>query len=145
MHLRLLRDSPVRHGPVTTAWAFVRLHRGPSFWTALLAGTTAGVACLTRITALSFVLPALVVVVAPVLGSAGSRMRFDTLLSEEGGRFYNALTRYQIVEVGEDVPLETPPNFRWMTTRQLVDLLRHGHDTPCAAATSSTARPASTP
>jgi dTDP-4-dehydro-6-deoxy-alpha-D-glucopyranose 2,3-dehydratase len=59
--------------------------------------------------------------------SAVTTTSYDTVLSEEGGRFYHALTRYQIVEVGEEVPVEVPPNFCWMTVRQLVDLLRHGH------------------
>nr|WP_062333281.1 NDP-hexose 2,3-dehydratase family protein [Herbidospora sakaeratensis] len=53
--------------------------------------------------------------------------RYDTVLSEEGGRFYRALTRYQIVEVGDEIPIDVPPNFRWMTVRQLLDLLHHGH------------------
>ncbi|MER5628377.1 NDP-hexose 2,3-dehydratase family protein [Streptosporangium sp. NPDC002544] len=52
---------------------------------------------------------------------------YDTVLSEEGGRFYKALTRYQIIEADETMPIDVPPNFRWMTVRQLLDLLRHGH------------------
>ncbi|RZQ62506.1 NDP-hexose 2,3-dehydratase family protein [Amycolatopsis suaedae] len=55
------------------------------------------------------------------------QVRYDTLLSEEGGRFHHALTRYQIVEVGDDFPVEVPPQYRWLTTRQLIALLRHGH------------------
>jgi oxidase EvaA len=65
--------------------------------------------------------------VRDLLASAGARVRFDTLLSEEGGRFYNALTRYQILEVDEDAPVDVPADFCWMTVRQLTDLLRHGH------------------
>ncbi|MER7109333.1 NDP-hexose 2,3-dehydratase family protein [Streptomyces sp. NPDC000229] len=53
--------------------------------------------------------------------------RYDHVLSEEGGRFHNALTRYQIIEVGEEFPLDVPQHFCWMTARQLTDLLRHGH------------------
>ncbi|MET7395825.1 NDP-hexose 2,3-dehydratase family protein [Dactylosporangium sp. NPDC005572] len=64
---------------------------------------------------------------AGLLAAPGARTRFDTLLSEEGGRFYHALTRYRIVEVGAGAPLEVPPNYRWMTVRQIMDLLRHGH------------------
>ena len=41
------------------AWGFVRFHRRVSFGNALLAGITGGLACLTRITALSCVIPAL--------------------------------------------------------------------------------------
>jgi Dolichyl-phosphate-mannose-protein mannosyltransferase len=57
------RDDTFMATVVFTAWAFVRLHRNPGFATALVAGLTAGLACLTRITALSFVLPALLIVV----------------------------------------------------------------------------------
>ena len=43
-----------------TAWALLRLHDRATFGNALVVGFTAGFACLTRITALSFILPALV-------------------------------------------------------------------------------------
>lgn len=62
-----------------------------------------------------------------VLTSGTATVRYDQVLSEEGGRFLNALTRYQITEVGEEVPLEPPHNYHWLTIRQLMDLLRHGH------------------
>ncbi|GAB3110617.1 NDP-hexose 2,3-dehydratase family protein [Streptomyces calidiresistens] len=57
----------------------------------------------------------------------GGPVRHDVVLSEEGGRFHEALTRYRIVEVGEDFPLDLPPAFRWATAAQLTGLLRHGH------------------
>ncbi|MBP2329766.1 oxidase EvaA [Kibdelosporangium banguiense] len=60
------------------------------------------------------------------LGGLG-QVRYDTVHSEEGGRFHHALTRYRVVEVGEEFPVEVPPNFCWLTVRQLMDLLRHGH------------------
>jgi hypothetical protein len=56
------RDDMFMAAVVFAAWAFVRLHRQPTFGNALLVGVTTGIACLTRITALSFVLPALFVV-----------------------------------------------------------------------------------
>ncbi|WP_164414851.1 NDP-hexose 2,3-dehydratase family protein [Streptomyces salinarius] len=65
--------------------------------------------------------------VREALLAGGSTTRYDQVLSEEGGRFHHALTRYQVVEVGEDFPLDVPPQFCWMTVRQLTDLLRHGH------------------
>ncbi|MGC7102070.1 NDP-hexose 2,3-dehydratase family protein [Amycolatopsis lurida] len=55
------------------------------------------------------------------------RVRYDAILSEEGGRFNRALTRYRIVEVDDEFPVRVPPNFCWMTVRQLMGLLRHGH------------------
>lgn len=70
---------------------------------------------------------ALVPTIRHALESDSATVHYDHVLSEEGGRFHQALTRYQIIEVGEDVPLDVPPTHRWMTVRQLLDLLRHGH------------------
>lgn len=64
--------------------------------------------------------------VRDALAPGAGETRFDAVLSEEGGRFFHALTRYQIVEV-DDVPVEVPPRYCWMTVRQMTDLLRHGH------------------
>ncbi|MFE1174096.1 NDP-hexose 2,3-dehydratase family protein [Streptomyces sp. NPDC058773] len=61
------------------------------------------------------------------LASGKGTVRYDQVLSEEGGRFYNALTRYQIIEVGEEYATDPPPDYCWMTVRQLSALLRHGH------------------
>ena len=56
-----------------TAWALVRLYDRASFGNALLAGFLAGVACLTRITALSFIVPALGwLAVAAIIENRGS-------------------------------------------------------------------------
>jgi hypothetical protein len=53
------RDDLFMAAVVFAAWALLRFHRRASFSSALLVGCTAGLACLTRITALSFVLPGL--------------------------------------------------------------------------------------
>jgi oxidase EvaA len=55
------------------------------------------------------------------------RIRFDAVLSEEGGRFHHAQTRYRVIEVGADFPAEVPDDFIWVTVDQLLRLLRHGH------------------
>ena len=47
-----------------SAWALVRCQRTPSLKNGALVGITTGIACLTRITALSFVLPALAWLIA---------------------------------------------------------------------------------
>ena len=49
---------------------------------------------------------------------------FDTLQSEEGGRFYKEQNRNMIVEVDEDFPLEVPERYTWMTLRQIYKFLR---------------------
>nr|AHA82005.1 Arm36 [uncultured bacterium] len=64
--------------------------------------------------------------VADVLNAAPEQIRFDTLLSEEGGRFYHSRNRYTIVEVDPHAGYDHP-DFRWLTLHQLVDLLRHSH------------------
>ncbi|RKS68183.1 oxidase EvaA [Actinomadura pelletieri DSM 43383] len=61
-----------------------------------------------------------------VVSADPARIRFDASLSEEGGRFYHARTRYQVIEVGEDFPLEVPESHAWMTVHQLMELVRHG-------------------
>lgn len=53
------RDDTFTATVVLTAWALVRLRHDPSLGNALLAGVLGGMSCLTRITALSFIVPAL--------------------------------------------------------------------------------------
>ncbi|MBB5801563.1 oxidase EvaA [Saccharothrix ecbatanensis] len=53
-----------------------------------------------------------------------SRVRFDTVLSEEGGRFLGARNRYMIVETDADVAADDP-EYRWLTPHQYEELLRH--------------------
>jgi oxidase EvaA len=64
-----------------------------------------------------------------VLRAAPEQIRFETLLSEEGGRFYHSRNKYTIVEIGAAAAagFELHPDFRWMTLHQLADLLRHSH------------------
>ncbi|WP_238412035.1 NDP-hexose 2,3-dehydratase family protein [Saccharothrix deserti] len=62
-----------------------------------------------------------------VLSAGPDRIRFDAVLSEEGGRFYHAQNRYLVVEVDDDFGLDVPPDFRWVALHQLVGLLRHSH------------------
>jgi len=54
------RDDMFTAMVTLSAWTFVRFHDRPSFANGVLVGIITGLACLTRITALSFVLPALV-------------------------------------------------------------------------------------
>src|SRR5207244_3792019 len=61
-----------------------------------------------------------------VLDAPADRIRYDTMLSEEGGRFYHARNRYMLVEADVDVAPDHP-DYRWMTVHQLTNLLRHSH------------------
>ncbi len=54
-----------------------------------------------------------------VLEAPKEQVRYDTLQSEEGGRFYREQNRNIIVEMGEEFPLEVPSNYMWITLNQL--------------------------
>ncbi|WP_336115054.1 NDP-hexose 2,3-dehydratase family protein [Streptomyces sp. PTD9-10] len=62
-----------------------------------------------------------------VLAATGDRVRYDSMQSEEGGRFYHAQNRYLIVEAGEDTPADAPDGFLWITVGQAMDLLKHSN------------------
>ncbi|MEV4259070.1 NDP-hexose 2,3-dehydratase family protein [Spirillospora sp. NPDC049652] len=63
-----------------------------------------------------------------VLSAPPGRVRYDCVLSEEGGRFYRAENRYLVVEAGDGVPADPPDDFRWTPLHRLAALLRHGHN-----------------
>ncbi len=62
-----------------------------------------------------------------VLSAPRERILLDAIYSEEGGRFYHAQNRYQVIEAGDDFPLEVPPDFAWMTVPQLASFVRYGN------------------
>ncbi|MFE6104082.1 NDP-hexose 2,3-dehydratase family protein [Streptomyces laurentii] len=62
-----------------------------------------------------------------VLSADKSRVHYEAIHSEEGGRFLNAESRYLLVEDEEGDPLDPPEGFRWVTPGQLSSLVRHGH------------------
>jgi Dolichyl-phosphate-mannose-protein mannosyltransferase len=67
------RDDAATATVVLAAWGFVRLHRSPSLRYAILAGGLSAISCLTRLSALSLVLPAFVWLVLD--GEASGRQR----------------------------------------------------------------------
>ena len=62
-----------------------------------------------------------------VLSAPPSRVHFDTVLSEEGGRFHHAENRYLLVEVPDGFPADVPDDYIWMTRRQLTGFVRYGN------------------
>ncbi|MFD9738967.1 NDP-hexose 2,3-dehydratase family protein [Umezawaea sp. NPDC059074] len=62
-----------------------------------------------------------------VQDAPASAVRFDTILSEEGGRFFQAQNRYVVVEVDADDHVTVPSDYRWLTVHQLTALIRHSH------------------
>jgi dTDP-4-dehydro-6-deoxy-alpha-D-glucopyranose 2,3-dehydratase len=62
-----------------------------------------------------------------VRGDPPGRVLFDVELSEEGGRFYHARSRYLIIEMDDGFAADDRPGFRWLTLPQITGLLRHPH------------------
>ncbi len=59
-----------------------------------------------------------------VLNAKPSQIVFDTLQSEEGGRFFREQNRNLIVLAGDDLPGDLPEKFIWMTLGQLHTFLK---------------------
>jgi len=55
-----------------------------------------------------------------------SKIMFDSLQSEEGGRFYEIQNRNMIVEIPETIKLDLPVNYAWMTLAQMKEFMRYG-------------------
>ena len=47
------------------------------------------------------------------------QVRFDSTLSDEGGRFYHSQQRHLVIELDAGLNVELPPNYCWMTLRQI--------------------------
>jgi oxidase EvaA len=62
-----------------------------------------------------------------VLTAPAERFRYDTVQSEEGGRFYHAENRYAVLEAPDDFPEDLPEDYAWLTFAQLTELLAHGN------------------
>lgn len=59
-----------------------------------------------------------------VLAADPEEIRYDTMLSDEGGRFFEISHRHLIVECDD---VEAPSGYRWVTMRQLSLLLQHSN------------------
>ncbi len=59
-----------------------------------------------------------------ILTAGKSQIKFDQMLSEEGGRFYHEQNRNIIVEVDEASHKTVPSNYKWMTLNQLAAFIK---------------------
>ncbi|AYN43601.1 NDP-hexose 2,3-dehydratase [Streptomyces dangxiongensis] len=59
-----------------------------------------------------------------VRGTDRASLLFDTVLSEEGGRFDHARCRYMIISVDGRDPVEESAGMRWLSLSELEDLLK---------------------
>ncbi|WP_055535687.1 NDP-hexose 2,3-dehydratase family protein [Streptomyces alboniger] len=63
-----------------------------------------------------------------VQSAAPPQIRYAALLSEEGGRFLNAVSQYLVIEATEEqAPLKEPPGFCWVSRDQLAAFTRSSH------------------
>jgi oxidase EvaA len=61
-----------------------------------------------------------------VNSAADVTVRYSCLQSEEGGRFYHVVSEYRIVEVKGGHQLRLPPEFTWLSFRQMQEMVRYG-------------------
>jgi oxidase EvaA len=54
-------------------------------------------------------------------------VRFSSVQSEEGGRFYHYQNHSVVLEIPPDLQLDLPENYCWMTLGQVQDFLSHGY------------------
>jgi len=59
-----------------------------------------------------------------VLKTSQNQIKYDTLQSEEGGRFYREQNRNMIIEADENFPIQVLPNYKWISLHQLTIFLK---------------------
>lgn len=62
-----------------------------------------------------------------VLQAKEQQIIYDTLQSEEGGRFYREQNRNMIVLAENELPVDLPPNYIWMTLYQLYTFIKYNN------------------
>lgn len=62
-----------------------------------------------------------------VLSAEEYQIVFDTLQSEEGGRFYHEQNRNMLIMADDDFSETVPPTYKWMTLGQINDFLRYNN------------------
>ena len=62
-----------------------------------------------------------------VLNARPEQVIFDTLQSEEGGRFYHEQNRNMLIMADDDFPIELPATYQWLTLGQINDFLRYNN------------------
>lgn len=68
--------------------------------------------------------PAFLDYVLDTLANHRERVRYEVLQSEEGGRFWHEQNRNVLIASGDELPIDVPEHFRWMTLNQLKTFIR---------------------
>jgi len=53
-------------------------------------------------------------------------VHYDTIQSEEGGRFHQMQNKNMIIEIASDEIMDIPGNYTWMTLNQIMDFMKFG-------------------
>ncbi|MBI4707211.1 MAG: NDP-hexose 2,3-dehydratase family protein [Candidatus Omnitrophica bacterium] len=59
--------------------------------------------------------------------AAPNRIRYSSIQSEEGGRFYHWQNKNMIVELGDAESIDIPENYKWMTLGQIMEFTRYNN------------------
>jgi len=59
-----------------------------------------------------------------VINAQPEQIRYSSIQSEEGGRFYHDQNRYMVVEIGSNTELALLDNYMWMTISQIKEFIR---------------------
>jgi oxidase EvaA len=62
-----------------------------------------------------------------VLNTPKDQIVFDTLQSEEGGRFYKEQNRNMLIVAGDEIGIDLPDNYIWMTLNQLQTFIKYNN------------------
>lgn len=62
-----------------------------------------------------------------VLNVPKDKIIFDTLQSEEGGRFFKEQNRNMVVFAGDEITFDLPENYIWMTLNQLLTFIKYNN------------------
>ena len=55
-----------------------------------------------------------------------SSVKYDTIQSHEGGRFYQSQIRYMVVQLNDQQKFKIDKSYKWISQNQMVDLIKKG-------------------
>ncbi|MFA6317548.1 MAG: NDP-hexose 2,3-dehydratase family protein [Elusimicrobiota bacterium] len=62
-----------------------------------------------------------------ILEASEDRILYAAWQSEEGGRFFREQNRNMVVAAAQDLPVEVPPGFAWMTFGQMSEFIKYNN------------------
>ncbi len=55
------------------------------------------------------------------------QIRYSTIQSDEGGRFFHSQNKHMILELDSSASLDIPENYMWVSLGQIMELLKHSY------------------